>query len=129
MSAVFSSTPVSAATGLAVLRIITGLLMAYHGWEIFNARVMEGYTTWEVIKKLPAPAFMVYTGKAIELTTGILLTLGLYTRIATLLMAANMLFICFYVGKGKFYYEDQHPFLFAMLALVFFFAGPGKLKT
>jgi putative oxidoreductase len=129
MSAIFSSAPVSPATGLAVLRIITGLLMAYHGLEIFNRQVMEGYTTWEAIRKLPAPVFMVYTGKAIELVTGILLTLGLYTRIATLLMAANMLFVCFYIGKGRFYYEDQHPFLFAMLALVFFFAGPGKLKT
>jgi putative oxidoreductase len=28
------------------------------------------------------------------------------------------------VGAGKFYYEDQHPFIFALLALVFFFTGP-----
>jgi putative oxidoreductase len=126
MSAVFSSAPVFPAKGLAVLRIITGLLMAYHGFEIFDRQLMEGYASWDVIKKLPAPALMAYLGKTIELVTGVLLALGLFTRAATLVMAANMLFICFYIGKGRFYYEDQHPFLFAMLALVFFFTGPGS---
>jgi uncharacterized membrane protein YphA (DoxX/SURF4 family) len=30
------------------------------------------------------------------------------------------------VGDGKIWYEDQHPFLFVLLAAVFFFTGPGK---
>jgi len=37
-----------------------------------------------------------------------------------------MLFIVFFVGYGKFWYEDQHPFLFVLLALIFFFTGPGR---
>lgn len=110
-------------TGLAVLRIITGLLIFYHGLEIFQPDIMNMYLGWEVIKELPFPVLMTYTGKAIELVTGICLTLGLFTRIASLAIALNMLFICFYVGSGKFYYEDQHPFIFAMLAVVFLFTG------
>ena len=112
--------------GLAVLRIVTGLLMLYHGLEVFDAAKMEEYSKWEVIKPLPNPLLMVYLGKGLEFLTGLCFVLGLGTRVAALLMAANMLFICFKVGNGKFYYEDQHPFLFAMLALVFFFAGPVK---
>lgn len=126
VSAIFSSHPVSPAKGLAVMRIITGLLMAYHGLEVFDRQLMEGYMTWNVIKQLPAPGMMVYLGKGLELVSGLLLTFGLFTRVATLAMAADMLFICFVVGKGRFYYEDQHPFLFALLALVFFFTGPGS---
>ena len=112
--------------GLAMLRIITGLLMAYHGWEIFYSSKIDEYLKWDVIKSLPASRFMIYVGKGIELISGILFVLGLFTRTAAVLMAADMLFICFIVGHGEFYYADQHPFVFAMLALIFFFMGPVK---
>lgn len=112
--------------GLVALRILTGLLMAYHGFEIFNSETMKMYLSWDVIKALPFSNIMPYVGKSIELITGIFFILGLFTRVSALFMAFNMLFICFYVGGGKFYYEDQHPFLFVMLALVFFFAGSVK---
>ncbi len=112
--------------GLAILRIVTGLLMVYHGWEVFDNNKMIEYSKWDVVKTLPAPLFMVYAGKGLEFVSGLLLAAGLFTRPAALLMAVNMLFICFRIGNGKFYYEDQHPFIFAMMALVFFFAGPVK---
>ena len=122
----FSSRPLWAENGLAILRIIIGLLMAYHGWEIFHGEVMATYQTWEVIQQLPFPKFMVYFGKFLELFTGICFILGIFTRIAALLMAINLLFICFVVGNGRFYYEDQHPFLFVLLAATYFFTGPVK---
>ena len=112
--------------GLATLRIITGLLMAYHGLEIFDRAKMLPYLEWDVIKSLPAPEVMLYIGKGLEFVTGVCFVLGLFTRISAIFMAIDMLFICFKVGGGKFYYEDQHPFLFAMIAMVFFFTGPVK---
>ncbi len=112
--------------GLALIRIITGLLMAYHGWEVFERTKMDEYLKWDVIKGLPAPEFMVYLGKSMELASGIFIALGLFTRLAALFMALTMLFICFKVGNGKFWYEDQHPFIFALLAIVFFFTGAGR---
>jgi len=113
-------------TGLASIRILAGLLMAYHGLEIFQPEVMAGYQTWEVIQKLPAPEMMVYLGKGLEFVTGLCFILGIFTRVAALFMFIDMLFICFVVGKGRFYYEDQHPFIFALLAAVYFFTGPVK---
>ena len=112
--------------GLASLRILTGLLMAYHGLEIFNSAAMSEYAKWDVIKTLPFSGWIAYVGKGIELTSGICLAIGVFTRLASLLMAINMLFICFRIGQGRFYLEEQHPFLFAMIALVFFFTGPVK---
>jgi len=100
--------------------------MAYHGLEIFQPEVMAGYQKWEVIQKLPSPVFMVYVGKTLEFLTGVCFILGIFTRIAALLMTIDLLFICFVVGNGRFYYEDQHPFLFALLAMIFFFTGPVK---
>jgi len=112
--------------GLFVIRVLTGLMMFYHGLEVFKPDTMNSYQEWEVIKKLPFPVLLTYLGKVAELVTGIFIALGLYTRIAALIMAGNMMFICFYVGKGRFWYEDQHAFLFAVLAMVFFFAGSVK---
>ena len=66
--------------GLAVLRILTGMLMAYHGLEIFDSEKMAEYAKWEVVQTLPSPLLMVYLGKGIELVTGVLLTVGLMTR-------------------------------------------------
>jgi len=126
MHKLLSPVPLWQNNGLAILRIITGLLMAYHGLEIFDRAKMLPYLEWDVIKSMPAPETMLYFGKGLELVTGICFVLGLFTRIAALFMALDMLFICFKIGGGKFYYEDQHPFLFAMLALVFFFTGPVK---
>ena len=100
--------------------------MTYHGLEIFDRQKMLPYMEWDIVKSLPAPELLVYIGKGIEFVSGICFVLGLFTRIAAVLMAADMLFICFKIGSGKFYYEDQHPFLFALIALVFFFTGPVK---
>jgi putative oxidoreductase len=111
--------------GMAVIRMITGLLMAYHGFEVFSPEKMEMYNGWDNVKHLPLSNVMVHAGKAGELINGILLTLGWFTRISALFMAGIMLFITFYIGNGRFWYEDQHPFLFALMALVFAIYGPG----
>ena len=125
-SVLLSSQPLWRDNGLAVLRIITGMLMTYHGAEIFDRTKMLPYMEWDVIKSLPAPETMLYVGKGVEFLTGLCFVFGLFTRVAAIIMAVDMLFICFRIGKGEFYYGDQHPFLFAVLAMVFFFTGPVK---
>ena len=110
-------------TGFAIIRIITGLLMVYHGWEIFDAAKMKEYSTWAAFNGSSVPG---YVGKGAELLGGLLLALGLFTRLGSLLIAGTMLYISFFLGNGKVWYEDQHPFLFVLLALIYFFMGPGK---
>lgn len=112
--------------GLALIRVITGLFMIYHGWEVFDENKMREYTKWLTDLSFPSPPFMAYAGKASELLSGICLTLGLLTRIAVIPLAVTMAVICFGMGHGRIFTEDQHPFLFLLLAGVFFFAGPGK---
>jgi len=99
--------------------------MIYHGTEVFEADKIKEYAGWEPIKSFPAPMALAYLGKLSELIGGILLLLGLYTRLGTLIIMGTMLFIAFVIGHGKIWYEDQYPFLFGLLALVIFFNGPG----
>lgn len=112
--------------GLAIIRIIVGLFMIYHGFEIFDTAIMKDYTTWDQFKTKPAPLFFVYAGKVAELIAGILFTIGWFTRPAALVLILTMLYISFFVGHGKVWYADQHPFLFVLLGFVFIFTGPGR---
>lgn len=116
------------ALGIAAIRIITGLTLAYHGLEVFDSTKIHEYALWDSIKDLPFPVFMTYLGKGIELVGGILLTIGFLSRPACLALAITMLFICFKLGNGKFWYEDQHPLLYFLLVMLFFFWGSGKLS-
>ena len=125
MNKLFSSRPVMPQQGLAIIRIFIGLLLVYHGKEVFDSATMQGYAAWDQFKGSPAPLFMVYLGKGSELVAGLLFVFGLFTRLAAFLLIGTMLYIVFFVGHGKFWYDDQHPFLFALLGLVYVFTGPG----
>jgi putative oxidoreductase len=111
--------------GLAIIRILIGFLLLYHGYEVFNAKLMKEYAQWEMFKNLPYGLFLVYCGKGLELICGLLFIIGYKIKIAALLTAINMMAIMIFVGHGKFWYEDQHPFLFVLIALIFYFKGAG----
>lgn len=100
--------------------------MIYHGLELFSAEKMNGYLQWDLFKNSESAKIMVYAGKAAELTGGILMFFGLFTRIAAIILIVTMAYISFFVGHGKVWYDDQHPFLFVLLALVFLFMGGGR---
>jgi putative oxidoreductase len=120
----FSSSPLRVARGLAVVRIIVGLLLIYHGREVFFPEIMNSYFEWDTFKS-PFAKFAVYAGKSSELIAGILLLLGLLTRLCGLLIMGTFSYITFFLGHGHFWYEDQHPFMFALFGLLFFLTGPG----
>lgn len=122
----FTSSPIWQMEGIAVIRIITGLFLISHGWEVFDPAKMKEYSAWEIFKNTASPSFMVYAGKAAELLAGFLLLLGLFTRLASIIIVITFLYISFFVGHGKIWYEDQHPFLFVLLGLIFFFTGAGR---
>lgn len=126
MNRFFSSTSFWQNTGLAFVRVIAGLLLVYHGWEIFDTAKMNEYMGWDIFKRSSSMSVMVYMGKAAELVAGIMLVVGLLTRVAALILIFTLLYISFFVGHGKVWYEDQHPFLFVLLGLVFLFMGGGK---
>lgn len=115
--------------GIALIRIITGSLMVYHGYEVFDNKLMLDYAKWLTDLHFPNPALMAYLGKGSEFAAGICITIGMFTRLAVWPMILTMLLIIFGMGHGKIFYEDQHPFLFVLIGLFLFFNGPGKYSV
>ena len=124
MKRFFSPSPLWLNNGVAVIRMIIGLLLIYHGQEVFNPELMKGYTEWDVFKG-PFGKIMVYIGKSTELLSGVLIFFGLLTRVGALLVMGALSYVTFFVGQGRFWYEEQHPFMFVLFGLLLLFTGPG----
>ena len=124
MNTFFSDAPLAFAKGVALVRIIVGAMLIYHGQEVFNPEIMNGYLQWDTFKS-PGSKFMVYAGKSSELIAGLSLFFGFLTRLGALLAMGTLSYVTFLVGHGRFWYEDQHPFMFVLFGLIFIFTGPG----
>jgi len=127
MNRLLSSSPIWQTAGLTLIRIAVGSFMIYHGWEIFSDEKIGEYLKWDIFKTSSGKT-LVYLGKGAELIGGILLVFGLFTRLAAIILIGPMIYITFFLGHGKIWYEDQYPFLFILLGLVFFFMGGGRLS-
>ena len=117
-------------TGLLILRLVFGLVLIYgHGFEkltvIFSGQEIQfmdpigiGATT---------SYFMAAFAEGICAT---LLILGLFSRIATLILSVNFvvvfIFHAFMVGDGFPVLELRFFYLFAFIALTF--TGPGRFS-
>jgi putative oxidoreductase len=128
MKRFLSPSPLWQNQGIAFIRLIVGFFMIYHGCEVFDEKIMNGYLGWDLFKNMSAAKFVVYLGKATELVGGVFLFIGLFTRLACVILIITMLYITFVVSHGKIWYDDQHPFLFVLLGFVFIFTGPGSMS-
>ena len=114
--------------GYSFLRMFVGVTLIYHGVEVFNAGQIEGYGKWLNDLHFPVPLAAAYLGKGSEFVGGILLALGLLTRPTCIVLTLTFIGIAFFMGHGKILTEDQHPFLYVILSLIYLFNGPGKLS-
>jgi putative oxidoreductase len=117
---------------LLAIRLYWGWQLAQNGWgKLHNLpHVVEFFQSLG----LPAPAFTATFVSSFEFVGGILLALGLLSRIVSLgividmttayLTADREAVTAFFSDPGKFYGAD--PFIFWFVALIVLFFGPGK---
>ena len=114
-------------TGAVMLRVIAGAIIFKYGLEIFSDDKMNGYISWLTDLKFPFPETMAYIGKVCELAGGLLMALGLFTRLAAIALIITMAVIGFIMGEPEFLAADG-SILLLLIFLHFFFTGPGKLS-
>jgi putative oxidoreductase len=119
---------------LLLVRLYWGWQFAQSGW----GRLHHLGTATQFFSSLglPAPGPTVVFISVLEFVGGILLILGLGTRLTGLLLAGDMIgayalsdrdaFKSILTDPGKFYGADPYTFLFASLLVLIF--GPGKIS-
>jgi len=119
---------------LLVVRLYWGWQLAQNGWgKLHN---LDNVTQFFGSLNLPAPHATAVFVASFELVGGILLAIGLLSRIAAIGIAIDMFtayatadseaFHAFLSDPGKFYVADPYTFLFAGLLILIF--GPGKIS-
>jgi putative oxidoreductase len=121
---------------LALLRIIAGLLFLEHGLiklANFPPGLPPGQIPFDAVLHWSLPGAQLWIGAVIETVAGVLLILGLFTRLAAFIASGEMA-----VAYWQFHYP-QGPFpagnngeaavLFCFIFLYLVFAGPGALSV
>lgn len=111
---------------LVIIRIIIGILITVYGLEISDTEKMKSNIAWLTDIHFPAPVFMAYLGKITELAGGILLVVGLFTRLVSIPLIIDMSVVIIFMGNGKIFGDAQLPFLFLLFFLSFIIYGGGK---
>ena len=132
MNATYStfSTPVARRVdlGLTVLRIVLGIIFLAHGSQKLFVFGLGGVTGAFTRMGVPLATVTAPLVAAVEFLGGLVLIVGLFTRVAALLLAIDMLGAILLVKlKGGFFggngFEYELSLLAASAALTF--AGPG----
>ena len=116
---------------LLAIRLYWGWQFAQSGWgKLHNlAKITDYFRSLNI----PFPAANAHFIAGLEFFGGLLLILGLGTRLVGLLLAANMMvaywtadhdaLVSIISDPGKFYVADPYTFLFASLLVLIFGAG------
>lgn len=114
--------------GIALVRVAVGVLLIFHGWQLFDGGSVAGLHDLLLNMSIPFGDVMSFSTKLVALAGGFFLVLGLFTRVITALLFLAFMFMTFVVGEGHVFSDNQSPFLFAMISLLFFFTGAGRLS-
>jgi putative oxidoreductase len=119
---------------LLVVRLYWGWQLSQNGWgKLHN---LSHVTEFFASLGLPAPGFTATFVASFEFVGGILLAIGLLSRIAALGIVIDMFMaywmadraslFAFFSDPGKF--SNADPFIFFFVGLIILIIGPGKLS-
>ena len=117
--------------GLALLRIILGVVFFAHGYLKFFKMGMAGVIGFFTSLGIPAPTVAAWGVTSLEMIGGIGLILGVFTPVFGVLFAIEMAGVIFFAKRGQGFfapkgYEFELTLLVASLALAL--SGPGAFS-
>lgn len=88
--------------GLLILRLFLGLGLAAHGYQKFFLFGINGFAGYLQQMGTPAPQISAWLSAGTELVGGLLIALGLFTRLAAVPLAFNMAVASVLAHSGYF---------------------------
>ena len=117
------------ALGLTLVRIIVGVVFLVHGSQKLFVFGLGGITGFFTQAGIPLPMVAAPVVTFVEFLGGIALILGVFTRIAAILIAIDMMgAIAFVHGKNGFFLPTGYEYALTLLVLNIALAigGPGE---
>ncbi len=128
----FASSPRTQATGLAIIRVVTGITFMMHGYQKLFTYGIAGVQNAFTQMGAPLPMITGPMIAIIELVGGIALIIGLLTRLAALGLVFDMLgaIALVHIANGFFAPKGvEFVMLLGTAALGLFVAGPGAFSV
>ena len=118
----------AADAGLAVLRIVAFLLLAFlHG--LGKVPPQEGFVGMVGGLGFPAPMLFAWLAGIAEFGGALLLVIGLLSRPAALLLVVHFTLVILIAHGGDSLGDRELPILFGTTALMFLLTGPGRYSV
>ena len=112
--------------GALLMRLALALSMTVHGYQkVVPHGALHHFTHY--VATLGLPYWLGYVSAFTEFIGGMLLVLGLLTRLAAALIAINMLVAFFTVGLHEGFGIYTYILALAVIAIMLVFYGPGAL--
>jgi len=128
MTGISAVAPQRMALGLTIVRILVGIVFIAHGAQKLFVIGLPGITAGFGQMGIPLPAIAGPGVAILEFVGGILILVGLFTRVIAILLAIDMLGAIFFVHlKNGFFLPMGFEFAFTMLmaSLSLIVGGPG----
>lgn len=114
--------------GLLWLRVLGGAGIASHGYQIIFGGQMAKFTQGVAAMGFPAPELFAWAAALSELTGGILLALGLWTRAAALFVFSTMSVAAFIAHKADPLSVKELALAYWTIAGALLLLGPGRFS-
>jgi putative oxidoreductase len=119
--------------GIALLRVVTGIIFLMHGQQKLFEFGIGGVTGMMTGLGVPAPGLMAIVVTLVELVGGIALILGAFTRIAGLLVAIDVLVAFFLVHMANGFFASnggvELVLILATAGVTLVLTGPGAMAV
>lgn len=131
------SSPFLTDLALLIARLFIGVCFMMHGLGklgLVGSGNMEGFTGWLKSLNVPFPAFQARVAMTNELVGGVLITLGLFSRVGFVLCGSTVLVASLIGHKGGGYLitntppGNEYALNLCVLCVVLFLLGPGQFS-
>lgn len=116
--------------GLLLLRLVIGAMFVWHGWPLLTGGPHKWLALGAIMKSLGitfSPVFWGFMAAFSHVVGGALFALGLFLRLATLLLAATMGLATFeLLHKGEPFARWSEPAAMTVVFIAFLFIGAGR---
>ena len=125
----FLSTKYSAGAfnfGMLVLRVVLGLLVASHGYAKFIkfSTLKYKFMSFMNLGSTTSLSLIIFA----ELICGLLLMLGLFTRLACIPIIIGMSVVVFVSSHGDIFGQGERGMMYLAATIAILFCGPGRIS-